>query len=286
MLPTFNKRNYDRRNNSHSPFGSIDPAVIKWRKNAKSAGAEAISNKTMLAMDEFYKGLKRTGIYYKMISLNCYVPDNLIASITPLIHIDNRPYDNVAFIASDLNLDGLKGDGTSKYLKTRVNPTLHLKNNASGGLTMYSVQPLSENAYSMGSQDSAGTQVMILYYVFSTNVTIVDLFDISSRLSIANLGYTGYISANRVTASKMDLYMASPIKPHVSAIRDLTAKTGVRPNFETYVHVANTGGSASSWSSRRYSFSAIHEGLTEDESRKFYHFIHNLRRRLGGGYIV
>jgi hypothetical protein len=284
MLPNFNKRNFERRENPRSPFGDIDPVIVKWRKNAMSAGSGSISANTMKALNTFYKTIKRAGIAKKMVTLNCYVPDNLIASITPLIHINNSAYTNVNFVSSDLNKDGLKGDGTSKYLKTEVNPFLVMPDNNSGGLTLYSNQALSENAYSIGCQDGGGTTTMILYYVFSNNATICDMFDPNVRLSFANTGFTGYISANRVSTSRSDLYLASSRLSHYSATNNTTSSSAVRPNFEAYVHVANTGGSVSAWSSRRYSFSAIHYGLTNMESSYFYHAIQALRNRLGGGY--
>lgn len=285
MLINYTKRTFDRRNLSRSRWGDIHPNVVKWRKNAISAGSGYVSQNTMRAVDAFYKGLAKAGILNKMISVNCYVPDNLIASIAPLIHVNQSTWTNNNFVAADLNKDGLIGNGSNKYLNTNINPSLIFPNDLSGGITIYSSIHVAENAYGAGSQTTDGTQCMMLYYLFS-GTTYWDCWNqsVGGRINATNTAFRGYISANRISAARSDIFSSSPLKLH-SSIASTTTTNGTRPNFNIYVHCGNVSGNAQTFSSRRYSFVAIHYGLTELESIKFYTLIQSLRQRLGGGYV-
>ena len=95
----------------------IDPqppeidVVASWAERVVINGGVKPLQSTIDTLYTFYNGLVSAGLADKMIAVNCFVPDNLIAAITPLIvHPEVGgfdPWTNVGFVAGDLSPAGL-----------------------------------------------------------------------------------------------------------------------------------------------------------------------------------
>lgn len=126
--------------------GSISPIVVDWVNRIIKNGGTKPSQNTISSINHFYHNIASTTIFGKIQSLNCYVPDNLIAAITPLIKTyGNDPWlnNNSQFVIGDLTINGLIGNGgtqfnqsTVKYLNTGVLGTNYSSDNTAG-LTLY-----------------------------------------------------------------------------------------------------------------------------------------------------
>ena len=129
-----------RRYTLNTVANVIHPTAANWLTRVVANGGALPSNTTLNATSDFCYSLDTAGLTSLIIAVNTFVPDNLIASITPLIkNAGNDPWTNNNFVAGDLNMDGLKGNGSNKYLATGLNPSVVFDGplSASAGITLY-----------------------------------------------------------------------------------------------------------------------------------------------------
>jgi hypothetical protein len=286
MLITENQRGFNRRNFPRSRFGNIDQQVINWRKRAIGFGSAHISTTTMKATDFLYKEMKKTGLLFKMKSVVGFCPCNLIAATTPIYYTHgNAPWTNTSFTDSDLNIHGLKGDGTTKHLNTGLNPTTMYTSDNSAGITLYATESTDGEHRDFGCDTAGSYNPAMMAYVTYLGTAYWDAYNFNTgRVSAANSVYTGYISFNRASASSQTIHRFNSRLSH-SLLASGTGAPGTRPNLVLYCFAGNESGTTTLRSAKRFSFAAVHEGLTEDESRTFSWIIQNYRVKLGGGFI-
>jgi hypothetical protein len=285
-------RNFDLRKSPRDIFGGLDPVVLQWRNTVLNAHYPAPSNYTLRALNSFYLDLKKAGIHNKMKSVCCFVPDSIGACTTPLISVaGNKIWTNTNFLDIDLNPNGLQGRGIAfnTWLNTGVIPSTTFRS-SSGGMTMYisghGGDYTLDSARDFGCSDSAYTRAMVLLGCFNGTTPTWDCWYNSgaSRITGSVTQWFGYVSGNRVSDSSTSIYIASGRRTHTK-VAGGTAIGGTLPEYQIYCFVGNQGGSLASYSIKRLSFAAVHDGLTELESIKFYLAITKLRKRLGGGFI-
>ena len=286
MLILENQRSFSRKNFPRSKFGNISQQVLNWRKRALNSGAAHVSTTAMKATDFLYKEMRKTGLLFKMKSVIGFCPCNVIAATTPIYYTHgNAPWTNVNFVNSDLNLNGLKGDGTSKYLNTGLNPTTMYSSDNSCGITIYATETTDGTHRDFGCDTTATYNPAMMAYVSYVGTCYWDAYSSGTgRISAANSLYTGYISFNRTSASAQAVYRFNSNLAHSTLVSG-TGAPGTRPNLVLYCFAGNESGTTTNYSSKRFSFVAVHEGLTEDESRIFSWILQNYRVKLGGGFI-
>lgn len=83
---------------SQMRVSQIHPQVVNWYQRVKTAGRATPGFQTMNALNTFYNGLVQNNLSVSFKSLNCIVPDNLIAATVPLINnYGNSPWINTNF---------------------------------------------------------------------------------------------------------------------------------------------------------------------------------------------
>jgi hypothetical protein len=72
----------------------------------------------------FVDTLNAAGVWSKMLDVNMFAPDSLIACQTPLLVTDGTNlWANFNFVAGDLTVSGLQGSaGGGKYLNSTIDP--------------------------------------------------------------------------------------------------------------------------------------------------------------------
>ena len=101
--------------------GGAGSPVDNWARKVVVAGGAAPSSATKTALKTFYSALNLAGLLPKMVAVNPFVPDNLIASTVPLIwEAGNEQWTNHNFVAGDLTVNGLIGDGMHESIWTRA----------------------------------------------------------------------------------------------------------------------------------------------------------------------
>ncbi len=267
---------------------SYDPAITDWAARVVSNGGAAPSDATKSALNTFYLGLSSNSILSKMIAVCCFVPDNLIASITPLIKVaGNDPWTNTSFVGGDLTSAGLKGNGSTKYLNTGVVPNSAFASNQDIGLTLYNSSDNTDACeYDISATDNPATLTILSFYHSCGGVDYFDCNDtVQGRTSGADSAFLGYVSGNRTSNTAAAIYKANSSTAHTT-VGSSVVSGGFRPSFALYAYASNRGGTLDgSLSAKRYSYVAIHLGLSSGESSAHYNLVQAMRTSLGGGFV-
>jgi len=278
---------------------AIHTTVQDWSYRVQKNGGALPSGTTQRALSDFMKGADAYNLTSKMKSVVCFVPDNLIAAITPLVKVvGNDPWTNTNFIASDLTIAGLKGNGSDKYLTTNIKANqlsaLPLPVADSHVVVYVSVGAI-EAKVEWGGTDAPGSTLSFrLYGHYTTpNVTATQNYGDNTGLNYtqpsAVVPYTGYICSNRISSSVIvgsrDIFLASSTLAHSSSISSATLSTTQPTSTGILVFCGSEGGGASNFSTKRYSFASMGNGLTSIESNNLFNLVQTMRRQLGGGYV-
>lgn len=272
----------------------LHATAVSWQTRATANGGSPAAG-TVSALSTFCYALDAASLTSKMKAVNCFTQPDIACATTPLIvgpGVD--PWTNINFGLSDLDDNGLKGNGSNKYLKTGINPSTTFSG-VQGGVTLY----ITEGSDASGEQDigclttSPGgeQQAFQVHSRFSGNA-ICDCFsDGAGRINQSNSGWLGYFSVNRRSTTDYKIYEAKSSVPHFQFASKATEAALGPPDRLITVFCGNYNGSGStygtifSYSSKRLSFAALHDGLTAAESLALYNAVQALRTALGGGYV-
>ena len=294
MLFPYTFRRGGRRSCSQEiPALPIDTCVANWANRVVQSGGAAPSSETQLALSTFYVGLlANPTLFAKLKAVNCFVPDNLTACLTPLIsYWGSTIWANGGFVSGDVSTAGLAGNG-SKYLNTGAIPgqMFGANSNNSAGITLYaSVNPsISNSDIDAGLATGSGAQAFYLACVYASYSYWHNCNNVGGQgaLGVAYPQATGYFSGNRTASNYSALYVASSTLTH-NVASSISTNGGANPGgYPAYVFANNNnGGGPQAISHKTFSFAAFHDGLTVDESSNFYNLIQAMRRALGGGYV-
>ncbi len=277
-------------------FGPRDPTVITdWARRVVANGGAMPSQNTIIAMEVLRNSLESQSLTNKIYTLCIFVPDSVIAASTPLVKIKGSdPWTNSGFIASDLNIQGLKGNGVN-FLDTGV-MAIAETTNSNNILTNSGISAIvTESA----TNESRG---IVFNQQFFANVNDRGLFAsgggsdqffmglaVSANvgaITTNDSGRVGYISGNRISETNLNLYVASPIEVHKllatsQASPSAQDKFGTNTTFAFYAtRIAGTNTFANNL---RLSMACLHQGFTEAESSNFWWAVKTCRESLGGG---
>lgn len=274
---------------------AIDPVVINWAQRVVTNGGLIPSLNTQVTLTTFLQSLNSASLTSSIKTMNCFVPDGLVAAITPLINtFGNDPWTNNNFTASsDLNGNGMIGNNSNKFLNTGVNPSTSMASNSNGGLTVYVTWVGTAFGAELGSWNSSNfnDHSFDLYSTYNDANSYFDCYGANGgalgggRLFAANARWLGYVSGNRTSTSSIAIYRANSTASHSTLASGVTSPDQTRPTASIYCFGVNGGGTVAQASDKRLSFAAIHDGLTFSQSVAFFSAVQNMRISLGGGYV-
>jgi len=281
------------------PFSIHDPAflaraneshasnTLSWAARVVANGGAAPSENTLTALDTFWSALVAAGLDSKVKVVNVYAPDSLIACLTPyIVGTGSDPWGNMGpFTASELSVNGLKGNGTTMALDTGVLlETEFPAPSNSHGYTLYTFDGLNENKRDGGATDSGGVE-QLHHLALATTSLNYSTPSAGNVVSVANNNFAGYVCMMRVSATDLEVYRANSGTAHALLGSYSGVKVGTLPAVRSfYVHGSNNVGTLAFACTRRLSFAALHDGLSSAESSDFFDAIQQLRTDLGGGY--
>jgi len=273
--------------------GARNPIVNDWANRVVANGGAAPSAATLNALNTFCNTLDAQGLTPLMMDVCPFVPDNLIAAITPLIRSHGLdPWTNSNFVLADLTVNGLIGNGTTKRLDVGFNPETIFRSTAAvaltGGLTVYNMTAANAAGQEIGALTSGNGSALQMHVSHSAvgGNALCDCFnDTTMRINAANALWTGYLSTNRTALNAYSLYRANSVTPHASIGSVVGNNTLGGPNTDVSCFSGNNAGVPFAFSAKRLSFAAIHRGLTATQSSNFFNAIQTLRTALGGGFI-
>jgi hypothetical protein len=262
----------------------LHATTVTWAAQVVTNGGAAVSTATKQAVSDFCYGLDAASLTANIKALNCFVPDNLIAAETPLIQgVGNALWTNHNFVAGDLSINGLKGNGSNKYLETGVNPNTAFADNTNVGTTFYLSELVNNGGIDMGASQGATT---LIETAGGATGTVWDTYNNTAgqgRCS-SSVGWAiGYLGCNRLANNDSKMYFASGLIPHTT-VGTAATSGGSRPNVQIFWFCQNNNGTPTAYVASRYSFAAIHLAYTAAQSLTFYTLIEALRRALGGGF--
>jgi hypothetical protein len=227
----------------HLPVGlnrqsgvSVDADVAAWAAAVTGNGG-TYSAPTLAAVAAFVTAAKASGYWTKLNRINLFCGDQLAAALVPLkVGGGNATDTNVNFVAGDYTeATGLTGNGTTKYLRTGLIPSVSLVLNDTH-LAMYN----RAGSTAASNQFGAGGP-MNFYAPHSSGALISDQYDTTGgRVLSAAIGTPyGFLVASRNGAGEHTVYRNA-----VSLATNATSG-GALPAIEIYVFALNNFGAPS-----------------------------------------
>lgn len=285
---------------------TIDAEVVSWGDRVVANGGAAVSSTTSNAVNCFYLGCVADGIWDDLWEVNCFVSDNLIAALTPLkvystgSWTGSNVWINHNFVAGDLTINGLQGDGSSKYLDMGMK----LKSGANTypiGISIYRFASTNNYipGYDIGTSGTSLYGVSAAIYTDTTayfgayniaNVNRDYVFATNTSTLLGGTNFVGFLSGSRTNTSGIALYGGNSSSGFLTLTNSNSSVTDPTYNRNyldqtTIVFALNDRlGVIGNYSKHTLSFVAIHDGLTPTKTQQLYNRVQSLRWMLGGGY--
>jgi hypothetical protein len=261
-----------------------------WASRVVGNGGSTPSGTTQAAYCNFVAGLKTDGVWNDIKTLtilNGGDGTDLVAALTPLkVGPGADPWINHGpFASGDLTVNGLKSNGTTKYLDTSLTTAMFSSfNNA--GVTAYVTALESISGALMGVNDgSGGGQFALgLHNVTSS----CDCFNYNTGEATGSTpGGVGYISGNRTASNLLTLYWATSGNAHASIATNTGTAGTCSSGFTISVYgvAVNGGGPNVAPTNARIFLLAYHNGLTSAQSANFSSRIHTLVTAVGATWV-
>lgn len=270
------------------------PQVYDWIRRVQDAGVAGFTSSysTIRALSNFCYGMDANGLTSKIKTANCFAPENITASFTPLYaNYGSSSWKSFNFVPSDLSIHGLVG-ASGKFLHTGLIPSTAMTNTASGGLTIYVSVGKTEAASDLGGFGAAyTTNTMLIYADYSDGFSYFDCYGAGAgagRLSVSNPAWSGFLSGNRYARTASFIARGNN---NTYGLQTLVTGTGASDQgllptpLCCFGALQNGLPNTSYWTTRRISFAAVHEGYTPAECANFFTLVHRMRMDMGGGWI-
>jgi hypothetical protein len=275
-------------NRIQSSMVVIDPRVTDWVTRIIRSGGNIPSNNTLIALTNFLLGMDSVGLTSKILIVNAFVPDSLVAATVPLLKVSTGDnWTNHNFVSGDLSVNGLTGDGSTKYLDTGFIPNSYLSQ-TSVSVIIYCTLAGSTGCTRMGAAEAAGA----LRFSWD-NGSLGDYFccyDTTYQGGVMNNStyFLGYVCGTKISSTTRIIYEANSITPHYAACTTTGTDTGGHntiPTNNLYCFTGNEGGTPSGFYPGRLSFAAVGFAISAIDSSNLFMLIQTLRQNLGGGYV-
>lgn len=275
-------------------LGRQQPVSTDWAARVVANGGAMPSAPTIAAMETFRLGMISAGLDTKMHALCVFVPDSLIAATTPLfVGIGSDPWTNNNFVGGDLTVEGLVGNGSTKYLDTGVQATSGQAVDAGTGncgLSLIVTDSVSSSdSVELGRTDALSSSQPSLYMqVSSGNGVNNSTFSTSGNSNSDQTRITdgfrvGFVSSNSVGGT-LNMYVGGPnITLYSLTSKAVATMTTANTDTIKCFALGTTGSGVTNYSAKRLSVAAIHEGLSSGDAATLMSLMLTLRNSLGGG---
>lgn len=276
--------------------GGTGDNIHDWNRRIVNAGGANISTTTSNAMRTFYAGLDTDDNLYSMVAVNAYVPDSLTAARTPIIwQAGSQYWTNFNFGETNVSVNGLTGDGSTKYLSTGLNPVIMTNRGISAtsagvSVLIYNV-PASSTGHILSGTGTAANSIFAspinnagALQFFCWKFVTVNTEFVSRTAPSPGATWEGYLSGNRTAATAIRLDWVTNGVHNVST-NGTGTQTGSSATITNMYAFANhpAGGTPGNFSDLTISFIAVHNGRTQTQSSNLWNRVFDLRTALGGG---
>lgn len=264
-----------------SPVVSILGSITDWAKRVVTNGGALPSQSTINAMQTFYNTLVSQGLKASMLEVCCFVPDNLIACITPLIKTSGSdPWTNHGpFVAGDVSVNGLTGNGSTKYLDTGFIDFNSIPSNNNGN-SVYAFAIGGTPGELSGTGGGSANEALMPNFTGGGNS---QYWSQTIEVTTTQIG-AGFYSGSRTASNFMAMYFANSTTAWAQKSSSASASGGLS-SHSTYVFALDGAGTPFGFSNSTVSFFAIHKGLSSALGQALFNAVDALRVALGGGRV-
>lgn len=261
---------------------AFNSAVSAWVARVVANGGATPSISTQAALSNFWTSIQTAALDTSILVLNAFVPDSLTAALTPFIKgASADPWGNSGFVSGDLTINGLAGNGSSKFSDTGLNAG---SLGANLGMAVYAFTATA-TGFDYGSYDTMDFYIAAKYsdgnsYLTSGNPRAV------GGVVVASPG-AGFYTSQRTSSTVSKGYFANSSNAFAQiGSTDTTVSVGYPATRTQYSGaVQQSVGGAALYSSDRISFSCITTGLSSAQGATLYSLVQALRTALGGGFV-
>lgn len=249
--------------------GAFSTVQTDWTSRVLNNGGAQPSTTSRDATIGLIAGLRTDLIVDEFALIYTYCPDSLIAAFTPPIDLVGAGMAiNHNFVLADLTVNGLIGDGATKYLDSKISPLqlggLYSATNCGGSAYLFT--DVSQDGLSFGVKDGALNNLTGLQGPAVVGDTTYWFCSYQGALGQAAgslpAPQNGLWVATRTANNVQDTYNANStfgFRHCVNNPGGPVAMSLVNQNF--YLFCENDNGVTTNFNTRRISMHAFHSGL-------------------------
>lgn len=278
--------------------GGVGNPVHDWDTFIVAQGGAHVSATTSNAACQFWARLNEANLGYKMNAVNIVAPDSMQAFQTPLIYNAGHPvWQNTTYGLTNLSVNGLDGTNALKYIRTGIsNTTVALPMINTGGMTVMATNMTGQQiGGTTGAGNThftlippngvSGAAASVQFYSYSS-ATLNTTYVVSTNFFGGYTNFGFFTSGNRLSNNAIQLYVGARNVPHYMITNCAGAAGQFLPNQEFVAFGSlqnNTGPVFVGPGPGAISYTAIHVGLTLNDSSNHYNAVYEMRTALGGG---
>lgn len=272
----------------------ISGRAANWVARVQTNGGGAPSASTRAAVNTFDLALVTAGIDGRCQYVLMFAPDGLIAATTPLYKVTgNDPAtNNGPFVAGDLTVNGLIGNGTTKWLNSGVKCTDWVAVSTKGGLACYtSTTDQTSTQIDIGNSNGGFNQGMDIRNNSSPGQcqsSFPPSGGSASTVIVNVANFVGFCLMTRSSGTDHRLYNASStvVFSQIGSNATNTAAVAMQNTALGIFCEFQAGITPNFFSKKRHSFDAIFNGgFNASEGQALFNAVQALRVAFGGGFV-
>jgi hypothetical protein len=278
------QRGYRRYHLGDFTGSAIHPTAIDWSNRVVINGGAMPSNTTISALSTFCYGIDSDGLTSAMVSLCFFPPDSVIAAITPVYKVaGNDPWTNTGFVIGDLSVNGLLGNGSSKYLNTGVNPNSAYGSDNSAALFIGLTACTGYATLGCSTTNGFSSAWVIEGTNSGTSYTMIGT--LAQDITTTSILFPAFLCSSRTSSTVFNYYRGTTAAGWVTLGSQGATNLTSRPNYNMYCCAFNEGTSGLVYNgNQKVSFAGFSTGLSSAQGQALFNRFQTLRIALGGGY--
>jgi Concanavalin A-like lectin/glucanases superfamily len=260
------------------PFSTV-AQVADWQGRVYLASASSPTGPTITHLETAWNGAVSDGFTSKLVTWGLFTSNSLAAARTPLYW--NPAYEsyflwnNSGFASGDLSINGLTGNGSSKYLDSTILGSNLPQYTTGVGWYMYSAVDL---VVDFGMVDSGTAHLLGRESYFRNGDPAVN------NINPAAGGNAFYVN-NRTSSTDHRAYLATSSSAFAQyGSTDSASDTLAFPSFNFLIFCYNSFGTPRAHTSGTMSAMAVGVGMTSSDWQNLYNRTQTFRVSEGGGF--
>jgi len=298
------------------PFTATDPGLsvvssYYWGLQ-QNGGTTTVANSN--AIVGLVDGMNTHGLWARMGYIGAYGGSTVKEAINPIkggwqlnggntfiffnpdIVTASVPFNNGPFVDADVTVNGMQGNGTSKYLNLSAGSAAYGTsgtqfpswNNCAITVYCYSNSVEGGKAW-IGSQDGIIGNGIYMYNSGAANWIVGQIGTLSGGNTQSNAASSGYCTLTRPDSTHLNWYFANSQVPHGLYSQSTVANTTASPNLSLGVSIfglldRGSGGTVILTTNRLSYASTSSSSLSSSESANYFSDVQTFLTTKGGGY--